>query len=87
MILAVAVSFVAIAFAQEKFTVQTLEIAPGKQSTMIVDFEFEESHDYCSYQFDVVLPEGLTVVGQPVLSDHHPDQIGSINNNEVVVIS
>ena len=87
MILAVAVSFVAIAFAQEKFTVQTLEIAPGKQSTMIVDFEFEESHDYCSYQFEVVLPEGLTVVGQPVLSDHHPDQSGSINNNEVVVIS
>lgn len=86
-ILAVAVSFVVRAFAQEYFSVRTLEIAPGKQASMIVDFEFAENHDYSSYQFDVVLPDGITVVGQPVLSNHHQDQIGSISNNSVVVIS
>ena len=80
-------AFITNAFAEEKLVVEKLLAPQGGKANLVVNFEFDENHDYCSYEFSVVLPEGITVSGKPVLSEANPDQSASIDNNKLVAFS
>lgn len=49
-------------FADENISVESLAIPQGKQAEMVVNFNFNETHEYVSYQFTVELPEGVSLL-------------------------
>lgn len=65
------------ATAQEQITVDELEIVPGHEAYMAVRFQFNEDHEYVSYQFTVDLPEGISLIAESekadlILADNQP---------------
>lgn len=50
------------ATAQEKFFVDEVLVPQGRQGMMEIKFQFNEGHDYVSYQAKVNLPEGISFV-------------------------
>ena len=50
------------ASADEYITVEDLVIPQGKQAELVVHFNFNEIHEYVSYQFTIELPEGVSLV-------------------------
>lgn len=66
------------ATAQEQITVDELEIVPGHEAYMAVRFQFNENHEYVSYQFTVDLPEGISLIADEndkadlILADNQP---------------
>ena len=50
------------ASADEYISVENLSIPQGKQAEMVVYFNFNENHEYVSYQFTIELPEGVSLV-------------------------
>ena len=76
------------ALADSYVTVEPVEVVPGKQSELTVDFHFDEGHTICNYQMEFQLPDGISVVGSDVtLGACHTGHTGSIVNNIAVVTS
>ena len=73
------------AFAEENITVERLTIPQGKQAEMVVNFNFNEPHEYVSYQFTVELPEGVSLVADAYgkagysLPDNQPSALFSVD--------
>ena len=69
------------ASADEYITVEDLAIPQGRQAEMVVHFQFNEIHEYVSYQFTIELPEGVSLVADEygkvaiTLADNQPDAI------------
>lgn len=51
-----------IAMAAEQFTVGEINIAPGGQATLTVNFKFDKADKYAAYQFMLTLPSGISAV-------------------------
>ena len=66
------------ASADEYVSVENLSIPQGKQAEMVVYFNFNENHEYVSYQFTIELPEGVSLVADEygkvavTLADNQP---------------
>lgn len=54
--------FVYPVLAQSEFTVNDIEISQGGQGSLAINFCFSEENKYQGYQFDLTLPEGITLV-------------------------
>lgn len=73
------------ATAQEQITVDELEIVPGHEAYMAVRFQFNEDHEYVSYQFTVDLPEGISLIADAygkadlILADNQPEALFSVD--------
>jgi len=73
------------ATAQESISVGEVLVPQGRQGMMKVKFQFNENHDYVSYQFKVNLPEGISFVlddyDQPtvVLGDGQPASLFNLS--------
>ena len=69
------------ASADEYITVEDLVIPQGKQAELVVHFNFNEIHEYVSYQFTIELPEGVSLVADEygkvaiTLADNQPEAI------------
>ena len=50
------------ATAAEQFTVGEINIAPGGQATLTVNFKFDKADKYAAYQFMLTLPSGISAV-------------------------
>lgn len=50
------------ATAQERVTVDDVTITQGREAVLAVRFQFNEGHEYVSYQFTVDLPSGVSLV-------------------------
>lgn len=50
------------AAAQNTFTVADTHIPFQEQGEIIVNYQFEDEGEMCAYQFDLVLPEGVSLV-------------------------
>ena len=48
--------------AQNTFTVADTNIPPQEQGEIIINYQFENEGEMCAYQFDLVLPEGVSLV-------------------------
>ena len=48
--------------AAEQFTVGEINIAPGGQATLTVNFKFDKADKYAAYQFMLTLPSGISAV-------------------------
>ena len=72
-------------FADENISVESLAIPQGKQAEMVVNFNFNETHEYVSYQFTVELPEGVSLVADEygkaayTLPDNQPAALFSVD--------
>lgn len=53
---------IGMAKAAENFTVGEINIAPGGQATMTVNFKFDKADKYAAYQFLLTLPTGISAV-------------------------
>lgn len=66
------------ASADEYISIENLSIPQGKQAEMVVNFNFNENHEYVSYQFTIELPEGVSLVADEygkvavTLADNQP---------------
>lgn len=50
------------ATAQNVFTVADTSIPSNEQGEIIINFQFENEGEMCAYQFDLLLPEGVSLV-------------------------
>ena len=50
------------ATAQNAFTVADTNIPSDEQGEIIINFQFENEGEMCAYQFDLLLPEGVSLV-------------------------
>lgn len=48
--------------AEEKFYIPNFEISAGETKDLAIQFESEKVNDYVAFQFDLYLPDGLSVV-------------------------
>lgn len=60
--LASMLAMVSSAFSEEYISVDPLTIPQGRTAEMLVNFNFNEDHEYVSYQFTVELPTGLSLI-------------------------
>lgn len=77
-----------VTFADSRVTAEKLLIPEGKQAELTVNFNFDDGHTICNYQMEIVLPDGVSIVGEDVaLGPCHTGHTGSVKNNIVVVTS
>lgn len=55
-------AFVCPVMAQSAFSVDDIEISQGGQGSLVINYSFSEENKYQGYQFDLTLPEGITLV-------------------------
>lgn len=73
--------------AQEHIYINELQVPHGSQTIMKIGFQFDEGHDYVSYQFTIELPDGLSLVTNeygkvPVmLGDGQPSSLFTLDMN------
>ena len=74
-------------YAEDKLVVGNTLVVAGEQAYMVVEMDFQENHDYVSYQFTVQLPDGISLVadaspGQAcfVLPDNQPSSVFKITD-------
>ena len=73
-------------YAEDRLIVDNTQIVSGESAYIVVKMDFDENHDYVSYQFNVELPSGISLIeetsGQAsfVLPSNQPTNVFKITD-------